>query len=52
MNKYIYHSIVDTLSLIIVTAFFSIAVHAVIKAAVSGSAFFSALGALFTGLLK
>ena len=52
MNKYIYHSIIDTLALIAMTVIIAIAVHALIEGAVSSAIFFNAIGALFTGILK
>ena len=52
MNKYIYHSIVDTLALIAMTVIITIAVHTLIEGAISSATFFNAIGSLFTGLVK
>ena len=52
MNKYIYHSIIDTLALIAMTVIIAISIHYIIEGAVSSGAFFNAIGSLFTGILK
>ena len=52
MNKYIYHSIIDTLALIAITVIIAIAVHTLIEGAISSGTFFNAIGALFTEGIK
>ena len=51
MNKYLYHSIIDTLSLIAITVIIAAAIHALVEGVVSSGSFLNAIRALFTGFL-
>ena len=52
MNKYIYQSIVHTLSVIAIGVIMIVAINAIWQGALSSATFFNAIGSLFTGLIK